>query len=90
MRILCTYKCRESRGASNVPDGRLLRIDEAAEYLGISKTTVRRWTKVGCLLCVRINERGDRRFHASALENVIPPKRPGRPKKLALGDHASA
>ncbi len=59
---------------------RLLTIQEAADLLGISKATLRRWTKSGILNCERVNERGDRRFHKKCLESAVPPKRTGRPR----------
>ena len=59
---------------------RLLTIQEAADLLGMSKATLRRWTKAGILDCERVNERGDRRFDKRCLEAVVPPKRTGRPR----------
>ena len=63
---------------------RLLTIEEAAQYLNISKTTLRRWTKVGTLRCSRIGVKGERRFLQKDLDacvsrddvSVVPPDTP--------------
>jgi excisionase family DNA binding protein len=49
----------------------LLTIEEAAGVLGLSKVTLRRWTKQEQLPFVRINGRGDRRFRRGDLEHFI-------------------
>lgn len=41
---------------------KLLTISEAAEFLKVSKTTLRRWTNSGQLPCYRVGRRGERRF----------------------------
>lgn len=48
------------------PDA-LLEIKQAAEFLAVSETSLRRWTSAGRLACVRIGSRGDRRFRRSDL-----------------------
>jgi len=58
-----------------------LDIQQAADYLNVSKSTIRRWSNMGILECARINCRGDRRFTRSCLDSAIAPRRPGRPKK---------
>lgn len=50
---------------------RLLTIEEAAQYLNISKTTLRRWTKVGTLRCSRIGVKGERRFLQKDLDACV-------------------
>jgi excisionase family DNA binding protein len=45
----------------------LLTINEAAHFLSVSKTTLRRWTNQGMLKCYRIGKRGERRFTRSDL-----------------------
>ena len=40
----------------------LLTIEEAAQYLNVSKTTLRRWTKNGQMACSRVGVKGERRF----------------------------
>ncbi len=52
----------------------LLTLNEAARLLGISKTTLRRWTRNGTIDSVRINARGDRRFLPEQIENFLLPK----------------
>jgi excisionase family DNA binding protein len=45
----------------------LLDIQEAALFLGVSTTSLRRWTNSGRLACVRVGVRGDRRFRFADL-----------------------
>ncbi len=49
----------------------LLTIDEAAGYLSVSKTSLRRWTRDGILECVRIGPRAERRFRRAALDGFL-------------------
>lgn len=49
----------------------LLTIEEAARYLGVSKTSLRRWTNDGRLSCVRVGPRGERRFRTDDLQRVL-------------------
>ena len=53
---------------------KLLRIKEAAELLGVSTETLRRWDKAGQLKPVRIGLRrgvGDRRYQTEDIERFI-------------------
>ena len=50
---------------------KLLRIKEAAEMLGISTETLRRWDREGKLPAVRVSERGDRRYKLDDLKRFI-------------------
>ena len=52
---------------------RLLTIEEAAQFLKVSKTSLRRWTKLGTLACVRVGARRERRFLQSDLERLLDP-----------------
>ena len=45
----------------------LLDIREAAEFLGVSETSLRRWTNSGLLQCLRIGRRRERRFRRTDL-----------------------
>lgn len=49
----------------------LLTIEEAAQYLNVSKTSLRRWTKLEKLPCVRVGMRHERRFHKSDLDKFM-------------------
>ncbi|HYG70085.1 MAG TPA: MEDS domain-containing protein [Anaeromyxobacteraceae bacterium] len=49
-----------------MPD--LLTLEEAARYLRVSKTSLRRWTNEGRLACVRVGRRGERRFRRGDLD----------------------
>lgn len=50
---------------------RLLTIEEAAQHLNVSKTSLRRWTKLGTLPCVRVGARQERRFLRQDLERFL-------------------
>jgi len=54
---------------------KLLRIREAAEMLGVSTETLRRWDNEGRLKAVRIGNRGDRRYKMDYLQKVIDNKK---------------
>jgi excisionase family DNA binding protein len=49
----------------------LLTLEDAARLLGVSKITLRRWTRSGSLGCVRVGQRGDRRFRREDLEEYV-------------------
>lgn len=55
---------------------RLLTIDEAARYLSVSKTSLRRWTGLGTLPCVRVGARRERRFRREDLDRILNPNTP--------------
>ncbi len=52
---------------------KLLTIEEAAQLLNVSKTSLRRWTKLGTLPCVRVGARRERRFLQEDLERLLNP-----------------
>jgi excisionase family DNA binding protein len=49
----------------------LLTLDEAATYLAVSKTTLRRWTNDGRLACHRVGPRNERRFVPDVLDSFV-------------------
>jgi excisionase family DNA binding protein len=49
----------------------LLTLAEAARYLRVSKTSLRRWTNAGSLRCHRIGARKLRRFHIADLDAFL-------------------
>ena len=49
----------------DLPD--LLTVREVAELLRVSPLTIKRWGKRGKLPAIRINSRGDRRYHKEAV-----------------------
>jgi len=57
----------------------LLDIKEAARFLHVSETSLRRWTNAGRLSCVRVGRRRERRFHRADLlaflEHQVAPSR---------------
>ncbi|MGR8935016.1 MAG: MEDS domain-containing protein [Gammaproteobacteria bacterium] len=50
---------------------KLLTIAEAAEFLKVSKTTLRRWTNSGQLACYRVGRRSERRFLSDDLAALV-------------------
>jgi len=50
---------------------RLLDTKDAAEFLNVSAMTIRRWTNSGKLKCYRVGGKRERRFHMSALEELL-------------------
>lgn len=49
----------------DLPD--LMTIEEVANFLRVSKITLKRWGKRGKLPAIRINQRGDRRYKKEAV-----------------------
>jgi len=45
----------------------LMTIEEVANFLRVSKITLKRWGKRGKLPAIRINQRGDRRYKKEAV-----------------------
>lgn len=50
---------------------KLLRIKKAAELLGVTPLTLRRWDKIGRLKAIRVGSRGDRRYEQGKLLQLI-------------------
>ena len=48
-------------------DGDLLDIEQAARFLNVSETSLRRWTNAGRLACLRVGGRRERRFRRADL-----------------------
>ena len=49
----------------------LMTLVEAANYMAVSKTTLRRWTNSGQLSCHRVGPRNERRFDKRALDDFL-------------------
>jgi transcriptional repressor of dcmA and dcmR len=47
--------------------GELLDIEQAAQFLNVSETSLRRWTNAGRLACLRVGRRRERRFRRADL-----------------------
>ena len=58
----------------------LLDIEGAARFLGVSPTSLRRWTNAGRLACVRVGGRRERRFRLSDLIAFLE-EQPSRPSE---------
>jgi len=68
--ITTAARCR--LGKPQTPQGtadpnRLLDIGQAAEFLNVSETSLRRWTNSGRLPCLRVGQRRERRFRRGDL-----------------------
>ena len=63
----------------------LLTLEEAARYLGVSKTSLRRWTNAGRLACHRIGVRRERRFDIHMLNDFLARGDAGAPKAPDAG-----
>jgi excisionase family DNA binding protein len=50
---------------------RMLTVSEAAQLLGVSTSTVRRLTRMGCLRSYRIGPGGHRRFKKKDVLNIL-------------------
>ena len=62
----------------------IMKVGQAARYLGVTTGTVRKWQRAGRLACERIGPRGDRRFRRSELDRFrgIAPDPAGRREAL--------
>jgi excisionase family DNA binding protein len=71
----------DSLGGGSPDATALLDIGEAAQFLNVSETSLRRWTNEGLLPCLRIGRRRERRFRRADLlafmEQPTPAQRPG-------------
>jgi excisionase family DNA binding protein len=66
----------------------LLDIEGAARFLGVSTTSLRRWTNAGRLACVRVGGRRERRFRLSDLIAFLEDQ-PRRPSEQTPARHAA-
>lgn len=67
----------------------MLTLDEATRYLGVSKTSLRRWTNDGRLACHRIGPRNERRFERRMLDGFLTGRREGAPDETSQGAPAA-
>lgn len=56
---------------SSPASGHFLTVSDAARLLGVHANTVRSWTAQGVLGCLRINERGDRRYRRQEIARFL-------------------
>lgn len=54
---------------------KLLRISQAADMLGVTPLTLRRWDAKGILKPIKVGTRGDRRYDPVELEKLIKQKK---------------
>lgn len=54
---------------------KLLRISQAADMLGVTPLTLRRWDAKGILKPIKVGTRGDRRYDPEELERLIKQKK---------------
>ena len=64
----------------------LLDIEQAARFLNVSETSLRRWTNDGRLACLRVGRRRERRFRKADLLAFLEREPAGGPQ--AAGSHA--
>ena len=57
----------EQPGAIAADAEPLLDIEQAARFLNVSETSLRRWTNDGRLACLRVGRRRERRFRKADL-----------------------
>jgi transcriptional repressor of dcmA and dcmR len=66
----------------------LLDISEAAEFLNVSETSLRRWTNAGIMPCLRIGRRHERRFRRADLlgflEQPVTAQHPANRKEYTM------
>jgi excisionase family DNA binding protein len=62
----------------------LLDISEAARFLNVSETSLRRWTNSGALQCLRVGRRRERRFRRADLL-AFTEQQPSRPVPTSTG-----
>jgi excisionase family DNA binding protein len=73
--------------SSRADSTELLDISEAAQFLKVSETSLRRWTNAGGLPCLRIGLRRQRRFRRADLLGFM--EQPGVPERPARGEEDS-
>jgi transcriptional repressor of dcmA and dcmR len=68
----------------------LLDIGEAAQFLNVSETSLRRWTNAGALPCLRVGRRHERRFRRPDLLAFLDdqPGQPRTPQVVPASDSA--
>jgi predicted site-specific integrase-resolvase len=66
-------------------DRKLVSIREAAQFLGVTPTTLRRWEREGRLLPDARTSGGDRRYDLSRLGSESQGSDPKRPENRGLG-----
>jgi excisionase family DNA binding protein len=63
----------------------LMTIQEVADFLRVSKITLKRWGKRGKLVPIRINQRGDRRYKKEAVLWIVGEMyKKSEPKKVEI------
>jgi len=56
------------------PIKKLLTLNQAAEILNVTPTTLRRWDATGILVAVRVGARRDRRYRPEDIEKLLKKK----------------
>ena len=66
-----------------MPDGKLIRIGKAAQLLGVSTMTLRRWADQGKMRSFQVGPgRGERRFLEEDILALLRERGGGEPKEL--------
>lgn len=50
---------------------KLLKVGDAADYMGVGKTTLRGWSKKGLIPVLRVGPRHDRRYSVKDLDDFL-------------------
>jgi excisionase family DNA binding protein len=74
---------RGSSGARRAQESDWLTLGQAAAYLGVAQSTIRKWTDQGTLPAIK-TPGGHRRYRRSDLELFLERSRPGRPARGPL------
>src|SRR5262245_48099072 len=67
----------------------LLDIEQAARFLNVSETSLRRWTNDGRLACLRVGRRRERRFRRADLLAFLEREPAGVPQAAASPAHGT-
>jgi excisionase family DNA binding protein len=70
-------------GARRAQESDWLTLGQAASYLGVAQSTIRKWTDQGTLPAIK-TPGGHRRYRRTDLENFLERSRPGRPARGPL------
>ena len=68
--------------------GELLAVGTAAKRLGVHPQTLRSWEANGRITALRVNDRGDRRFHSEDVDRLLQ-ESSGKPEPSATPTHAA-
>jgi excisionase family DNA binding protein len=80
-----THSANQAHFRNSRMNDPLLSLEEAASYLHVSKTSLRRWTNEGRLECVRVGKRAERRFRTSDIQRFVSTRTAGEKEMSPRG-----